>query len=498
MWSNGKDTNELGESVLLLQPVNGKRRGKRTSCASFSHVGGLPAYHDDEHQSIIDNALKYSNPKCTRCCTQMYLLLQLHAPLDDLDRTLYVFGCNNPSCHILEESTSSSMNGVGDETVKTRFCANFGGTLGGAVRCFRSQKQQLSNNPITADEKTSEAKLVETPQTLADNDWGMDDDSGGWGDTDDGDDWGEVVGGTEKASDNTISMNDLETMLTNCEMQSNQAAASKSSVPHATSSKQHAKEKQSDISVPSFAHHDLEMIDEPVRKTQIDSSDDENDDDDLVANVDASKVDSMLSRYMDMEDDEEIINALKGGTNITNNICGGGNGGGGEKYERLKPEEKAFMLFSKRLRRAPEQVCRYAYQGESLWSIPLPPTKKSNGKIKKKQTKPKKNKKSITAEFPSIPRCSCGSERVFEFQLLPCLLHVLDVDSENSNSDDGNDITDLTSMGGMNWGSIAVYSCPESCDESREEFLIVQESGEDVATKQKTEPMSEEDNDNDE
>lgn len=486
MWSNGKDINENGESVLLLQPVNGKRRGKRASSASSSHIGGHPIYHDDEHQSLMDSGLKSSNPICTRCKSEMYLLLQLHAPLDDLDRTLYVFGCNNPSCHLLDESTP--INGVGDETAKTRFCANFGGTMGGAVRCFRSQKQQLSNNATPDEGKSPEAK-VKTPQSLADNDWGMDDDSGGWGDTDDGDDWGDS-GGTDKAADNTISMNDLEAMLTNCEMQSNQAVAlqAKSSVSQAQSN-QHVKEKQSDVSAPSFAHHDLDMIDEPFGKTRNDdSSDDENDDDDLGANIDASKVDSMLSRYLDMEEDEEIIAALKGGTNTTNNICGGGNGGGGEKYEKLKPEEKAFMLFSKRLRRAPEQVCRYAYGGEPLWSIPLPP-KNNNSNGRSKQAKPKKK----TAPFPSIPHCSCGSERVFEFQLLPSLLHVLDVDSANSS----NDCTDLTSMGGMNWGSIAIYSCPESCDGSREEVLVVQESGEDVATKQKTEPMSEEEEEND-
>lgn len=482
MWSNGKDTNEHGESVLLLHPVNGKRRGKRASSASSSHIGGLPVYHDDdEHQYIC--GLKSSNPLCTRCKSQMYLLIQLHAPLDDLDRTLYVFGCNNPSCHLIADSTPR--NGV-NETVKTGFCANFGGTKGGAVRCFRSQKQHANNYLTPAEEKHPEAN-VETPKSLAENDWGMDDNSGGWGDTDGGDGWGDS-GGT---ADNTISMNDLEVMLTNCEMQYNQAVAQQatSSVSQAKSNQQ-TKVKQSEISAPSFVHHDLEMIDEPFGKTRNDdSSDDDNDDDGLGANIDASKVDSMLSRYMDMEDDEEIIAALKGGTSTTNNICGGG---GGEKYERLKPEEKAFMLFSKRLRRAPEQVCRYAYDGEPMWSIPLPP-KNNNSNGRSKQAKPKKN----TTPFPSIPPCSCGSERVFEFQLLPSLLHVLDVDSANLSSDDGNGVTDLTSMGGMNWGSISIYSCPESCNNSREEVLIVQESGEDVATKQKPEPMSGEEDDND-
>eukprot|EP00986_Skeletonema_menzelii_P018552 scaffold26656_cov149-Skeletonema_menzelii.AAC.17 len=483
MWSNGKDTNEHGESVLLLQPINGKRRGNRTTSASSSHVGGLPVYHDDDHQYLTDSGLKSMNPKCTKCKTQMHLLLQLHAPLDDLDRTLYVFGCNNPLCHLPEEC--KSLNGNRDEAVKTRFCANFAGTVGGAVRCFRSQWQQPNTYATPVEEKPLEVK-EKTPQCLEENDWGMDDDCGGWGDADDDDnDWGNSSGA------NNVDMSDLETMLMNCEMQSHATALpTKTSVPQANSN-HHAKEKRRDVSGPSFVHHDLEMIDEPVGKTQNDSSDDENDDDDFVANVDSSKVDSMLSRYLEMEDDEDIIAVLKGGSNTTTNTCGGGNVEGGEKYERLKPEEKAFMLFSKRLKRAPAQVCRYAYGGEPLWSIPLPPV--TDGK--RKHQKAKKNTKGITAPFPSIPSCACGSERVFEFQLLPCLLHVLDVDSVRSNSDDGKDITDLTSIGGMNWGSIAVYSCPESCDESREEFLIVQYE-DDVG--KKPEPMSEDENGNNE
>lgn len=72
---------------------------------------------------------------------------------------------------------------------------------------------------------------------------------------------------------------------------------------------------------------------------------------------------------------------------------------------------------------------------------------------------------------PSVPSCICGAHRVFEFQLLPSMLHVLDVDSSASEVDES---MDLNSIGGMNWGSIAVYSCPNSCDENREEICIVQ------------------------
>lgn len=30
--------------------------------------------------------------------------------------------------------------------------------------------------------------------------------------------------------------------------------------------------------------------------------------------------------------------------------------------------------------------------------------------------------------------------------------------------------------GGMDWGALAIYSCPASCDMSREEYVVVQKS----------------------
>lgn len=109
----------------------------------------------------------------------------------------------------------------------------------------------------------------------------------------------------------------------------------------------------------------------------------------------------------------------------------------------------------------------------------------------KRNSHDKANKHRHTAftaasSFPTIPPCTCGAQRVFEFQLLPSVLHVLDVDSSQpstqprSSAVDTDEMVDLASIGGMNWGSIAVYSCPESCDKSREEFLIVQESADDA------------------
>jgi len=88
-------------------------------------------------------------------------------------------------------------------------------------------------------------------------------------------------------------------------------------------------------------------------------------------------------------------------------------------------------------------------------------------------------------KFPKIPQCSCGSERLFEFQIMPSILHVLDVDQHTTSIDSGGaqggepmiEWAMNKSTGGMNWGVIAVYSCSQSCDQSREEFVIVQDSG---------------------
>ena len=105
------------------------------------------------------------------------------------------------------------------------------------------------------------------------------------------------------------------------------------------------------------------------------------------------------------------------------------------------------------------------------------PNKQRHQQQSKQQSKKNPNNKTHKQAvdfypFPTVPDCVCGAKRMFEFQFLPSMLHVLDVDSAN------------VKTGGMNWGSIAVYSCPESCDDSREEFLIVQ-NGDDAPVEKK-------------
>ena len=194
------------------------------------------------------------------------------------------------------------------------------------------------------------------------------------------------------------------------------------------------------------------------------------DDDDVGISGGASdaKIRTMLARYMEEEDDQEILMALGGG-----NASGGG-GSGREKDERLSAENRALLTFTDRIKRAPRQVVRYAKGGEPLWSVPLP---------KKHQTKGKGGQKSTEAfvDILKVPACPCGAERVFECQLMPSLLHVLEVDKHAAKDDGSMEPLNLDQLmhfenGGQNLGAMAIYTCPNNCDLSTEEFVLVQES----------------------
>ena len=339
MWSGGKDTNELGESVLLLQPntSSSKQKSKKSArLPTSSHIGGLPYFYRED--SLLSDKIRTA---CSVCNDPLYLLLQLNAPLDDLERTLYVFACNRPSCYASKED---------------KFRVDFQGS---PVCCFRSQRSQVAEIKPT--------KTTPITNALGDNDWGDDND---WGQSaSDDDDWG--VSCSKKGDTNDVSMDDLEAMISKCEMKSNDVS---------TKSNLNKKMQVADNALsnsftteptPSFQQYSLEMFDEPSSlKSENMDGDDDDDDFGNSSNIDSSKVNQMLSSYLAMEDDEELIMALKNGGFDASAKCNADKGsGGGERYERLPPEERAFLAFSKRLRRAPLQVVRYAYGGVPLWSM---------------------------------------------------------------------------------------------------------------------------------
>lgn len=189
--------------------------------------------------------------------------------------------------------------------------------------------------------------------------------------------------------------------------------------------------------------------------------------------------------------------------------AGGGNGDADSDDEetaelglaRSSRRQRAEAYFQQRVSYYPSQVLRYAYGGEPLWITHPSPldetaaTASSTGAAVDKQKTPAKampgTKASIDrAQSSVVPPCEwCGKRRVFEFQLMPGLLSCISSSTGTPSRDPahgagaagdkcgfsgGGDLgqpsqADLLRLqrdldsGGMDFGVVAVYSCPDSC-----------------------------------
>ena len=104
--------------------------------------------------------------------------------------------------------------------------------------------------------------------------------------------------------------------------------------------------------------------------------------------------------------------------------------------------DKTFIKFSDRLAQNPEQVIRYEYKGSPLLYS-------DSDEVGKKLSVPSTKISTAT----EMPKCeACGSERVFEVQLVPGAIEVVE-DSEAALED------------GMDWGTIIVGACSKDCGE---------------------------------
>ncbi|KAM6381087.1 programmed cell death protein 2-like [Pluvialis apricaria] len=158
------------------------------------------------------------------------------------------------------------------------------------------------------------------------------------------------------------------------------------------------------------------------------------DEEDYTGFTDTDHADKLLREYQQREgvDLEQLM---------SESFAGEGNN---EKYEKseVKSRDHTFHKFMKRISVCPEQILRYSWGGQPLF-ITCPPANIDKG----------------------IPACSnCGSNRIFEFQLMPALVSMLQSDSDLS----------------VEFGTAVVYTCERSCWPTNhqtplEEFVFVQE-----------------------
>ena len=425
MWQDGEDFNfETGEPVKLYQPAQGPPRranhhNNTSSSSHDSHIGGTAS-------------VNVPIPSCDSCQDPMFLLVQLHhvnlkssgsdgadadADKKKVDRTLCVYGCPRAKC---SSSISFSKGFTTSALTKN-------------MRCHRIQTESSSSQPAPVapvattkaawynddNDKTGDAAMNSNNDNdnEDDNDWDMDDEE-------------------DKAG--AASLEDLENAVSAMEVKEATGAVKQAKKNVVTSN-----DKTDDTfdSSSMFKCYTLMESREPLaQRTQIEE-------DDVGLSYTDDKVRNMLARYMEEEEDTEVLNALKG---VGGSSSGGK--GGGEEDERLTDQDRIFFSFQDRLKRLPRQVVRRAPQGIPIWSIP------------------------VQENAFQVEPCSCGAPRVFDCQLLPSLLEKLEVDQYSQ----AKPLKGKANVGallseGMNWGSVAVYVCSKACS-NQEEFLVIQES----------------------
>jgi pre-rRNA-processing protein TSR4 len=124
-------------------------------------------------------------------------------------------------------------------------------------------------------------------------------------------------------------------------------------------------------------------------------------------------------------------------------------GGGGKEDKDLYESamDKTFQKFADRVAQNPEQVIRYEFSGSPLLYSAVDPV----GKLLSPLMHKSEGKVIITGgEASRIPRCeNCGALRVFEVQLTPHAIAVLEEDE--------------MSVDGMDWGTIILAVCSKDC-----------------------------------
>lgn len=115
--------------------------------------------------------------------------------------------------------------------------------------------------------------------------------------------------------------------------------------------------------------------------------------------------------------------------------------------EKLK--RSVERRFVKRLGMYPRQVLRYCYDSEPLWCTALRPDE--------------------AAKTSSLCEC-CGAQRVFEFQLTPALFEYL------PHHDDGDGDANSALPSSLEFGTCAVFVCPNSCAGGIFECAVLQTS----------------------
>ncbi|KIV96897.1 hypothetical protein PV10_00711 [Exophiala mesophila] len=369
----------------------------------ISHLGGYPTWLDPKSPPPASLA------KCKVCNGYMSLLLQLDANLQKFfphdERRLHLLSCRKKTCS----------------------------KKAGSIRAFREVRKPASREKKQVDTKPVEAQQ---PQPLPD--------------------LGSAIFG---GSSGTVPRPNNANPFSSSAAPSSQPANPFASIgsPSSLASLPPQRPVQ-DIQPPTQSFADKLKIGtnpektstpEPVTEPWPENSD-------FPSPYSSFYLDSSLEE-LEKEDTSKITEAHTSKTQYEAEDGAGGSGSGLEKDTFESSLDKTFQKFSDRIAQNPEQVLRYEFKGEPLLYS-------GNDNVSSRFVVPHGKSGAVRG----MPRCeSCGSQRVFELQLVPGLIYELEKD-EAMDLDDG-----------MEWGTILLGTCVNNCGVPgqvtfREEWVGVQ------------------------
>ncbi|KAJ5888471.1 hypothetical protein N7495_008512 [Penicillium taxi] len=375
---------------------------------TISHLGGWPTWLDETTPPPGDFA------NCKVCNQPMLLLLELHGDLPDdfphNERRLYIFGCPRKPCN----------------------------RKPGSIRAYRTvRKVSLESAPQKKQEQKSEEKKAEAEPSVApkpQQDLGA-----------------SLFGATSLTSSVSANVNPFS---------SNQGSSPGNNpfaMPKTATSPTAQSAQSTNALAESFA--DKVRISSPESAPAATSNAvtaTKQTPESIGAQTPWPAQSAFPAPYQKFYLDADYETMSRPSTptvpeNVTIEAMDVDEGGGVELKDTFESDlDKAFMKFSIRLEHNPEQVLRYEFRGTPLLysyadqvGKQLHPGQFGGGKV-------------TTTATGSIPRCEyCGAGRVFELQLAPHAISVLE---------DGREGVGLgKDDAGMEWGTIIVGVCSQDC-----------------------------------
>ncbi|KAL4897783.1 PDCD2_C domain protein [Aspergillus ambiguus] len=369
---------------------------------SISHLGGWPTWLDDATPPPGDFA------NCKVCNSPMALLLELHGDLPehfpDDERRLYIFSCPRKPCN----------------------------RKPGSVRALRATRKVKSQPAAPRKEEPQPANEPPKQDSTPKPDLGA-----------------SLFGANTLTGSVSANSNPFSSSSSPAASSNNPFAAPAPAAPHTTQPA--SSTASANALAESFA--DKVRVSAPSSASSATVSPPESSGPHEPWPAQSAFPDAYKQFYLDAEYEtlsRPSTPTVPENVTIDNTEDDAGASGGAELKDALESQlDKAFIKFSTRLAHNPEQILRYEFRGTPLLYSHNDAVGKRFHDANKAPAARVTTVKSAAAS--NMPRCEyCGSERVFELQLVPHAISVLEEGREGMDA-------------GMEWGTIILGVCNKDC-----------------------------------